>query len=212
MSNYQTLRALAEAATPGPWKTDGDDLVNLTDSGKGYPIDRYPDSVDIIIGQCPDCGDRGVGIMQESNAAYIAAVHPGAVLALLDEIEQLRARKDRVRHWKQETSTAMVRAATADLYEREHRRVQEMEIALRLARARVAELADLIATGARNLGIATMERDQARAEVKRLNGVLDLVREVLGSWSDLSKAHEYGCGNNRPCDACDLTEAIAVVK
>lgn len=46
------------------------------------------------------------------------------------------------------------------------------------------------------------ERDQLRAALKR-------VREVLSQWSSgLSRAHEYGCGNNRPCDACEIDELL----
>lgn len=42
------LRALAEAATPGPWKHYHGEVVQLTDAGKGYPLDYYQDSADVV--------------------------------------------------------------------------------------------------------------------------------------------------------------------
>ena len=71
-----TLRALAKAATPGPWEAEGD----------------YK-SPDII------AGDLVVAVtiasdmkppVNKANAEFIAAANPAAVLALLDEVARLR--------------------------------------------------------------------------------------------------------------------------
>lgn len=91
------LREIAQAATPGPWRLDGIDVVQLTDSGKGYPLDYYPDSAEIVNGQCSSCGDRNVAFSRLEDAAFIAAANPQTVVALLDEIERLhRSRAEAV--------------------------------------------------------------------------------------------------------------------
>ena len=81
MSDWKKLRELAEAATPGPWEN----RPGIDPPG------------DII---APGLGEYGpkpfithVGSWGRSaDAAFIAAANPQTVLALLDEIERLRAR------------------------------------------------------------------------------------------------------------------------
>lgn len=90
--DFKRLRDLASAATPGPWKFDGIDIFQLTDAGKGYPLDRYEDSRDVAVGRCQTCGTRDDAI-EDVDAAFIAAAR-SAVPALLDEIERLHTRKD----------------------------------------------------------------------------------------------------------------------
>jgi hypothetical protein len=85
------LRALAEKATPGPWS------ASEADEGKGFVAQVFGaessepqyesgegDSLSVACLDGPD--ERGT-----RNAAYIAAAHPAAVLALLDEAERLTA-------------------------------------------------------------------------------------------------------------------------
>lgn len=78
------LRALAEAATPGPWSVGHDDkecastlraqpVLATTGKPQGRPVD-----VIIPFGRA------------HSDAAFIAAANPQTVIALLDEIERLR--------------------------------------------------------------------------------------------------------------------------
>lgn len=64
VTDHATLRSLAEAATPG--LGTGDPVVVLFDYEEG-------------------------GIVREADAAYIAACDPTTVIALLDELETLRA-------------------------------------------------------------------------------------------------------------------------
>jgi hypothetical protein len=75
------LRALAEAATPGPWarsEVPGDTLTVYQDSSGG--------AIAWVN------GDNETGPHHPSaDAAYIAAVSPDVVLALLDERDALRA-------------------------------------------------------------------------------------------------------------------------
>ena len=85
------LRELATKATPGPWKDDGVDVYSVTDGGNGFPLDRYPDSVDVVVGQCERCGSAQVGAISAHDSRYIAAANTTVVLALLDEIDRLRS-------------------------------------------------------------------------------------------------------------------------
>lgn len=66
------LRRLAEAATPGPWEQS---------EGGMY--------VDVV-----DDDSQVAEVIRRADAAFIAAANPAAVLALLDEIERLRAGQD----------------------------------------------------------------------------------------------------------------------
>jgi hypothetical protein len=93
--DLKPLRSLADAATPGPWRYNGIDIVQLTDSGNGYPLDYYPDSKDIAIGKCSTCGSTDVGIQRQDDATFVAAAR-GAVPALIAEIEQLREQVDSI--------------------------------------------------------------------------------------------------------------------
>lgn len=85
----QQMRMLAAAATPGPWRWDGVDVQQLTDGGKGYPLDTYPDSSTVVIGQCDDCGNKRVAIMCSEDGAFIAASRT-LVPNLLDEVGRLQ--------------------------------------------------------------------------------------------------------------------------
>lgn len=95
IGDLKPLRALADAATPGPWRDDGSDIVQLTDAGKGYPLDYYPDSKDVAIGKCPTCGNTDVGIQRQEDAAFVAAAR-GAVPALITGVEQLHEQVDAI--------------------------------------------------------------------------------------------------------------------
>jgi hypothetical protein len=81
MTDTDTLRKLAEAATPGPWRVS-DKSVRLTQ-----------DNYILVVSQ-----DRWIGLvmdnceLSEEDAAFIAAANPTAVIALLDEMDALRAK------------------------------------------------------------------------------------------------------------------------
>ena len=81
-------RETMRRATERPWKSDGVDVFNLTDgAGQGFPLDRYPDSVDVVVGQCERCGTYEVGASPENLAAIACAVNNFE--ALMDECERL---------------------------------------------------------------------------------------------------------------------------
>ncbi|HEJ6446094.1 TPA: ead/Ea22-like family protein [Pseudomonas aeruginosa] len=76
MTDHAELRRLSEVATPGEWRTgDGDDSL--------------PDCV--LSGEFVVCEHAG------GDVDYIAAANPKTVLALLDEIDRLKAESDRLR-------------------------------------------------------------------------------------------------------------------
>ena len=74
------LRRLAEAATPGPWRTEylmgaGNDLLTAIIAGRATPDDLR------VIGST----------LAERDGKFVAAASPAVVLALLDELDELRA-------------------------------------------------------------------------------------------------------------------------
>jgi len=85
MTDHDELRALAEAATPGPWDSEYvwqavRHIVRNCDFVQG--ADEFSDGD----GFGWNYGPRG-----EGDPAYIAAVSPDVVVGLLDEIAELRA-------------------------------------------------------------------------------------------------------------------------
>ncbi|MFN7610550.1 MAG: ead/Ea22-like family protein, partial [bacterium] len=80
MNDNSELRRLAEAATPGEWKST---------YVKGHAFDQvFVENVDLI------CDVYG---RTSADAAYIAAANPARILALLDEVEALKRERDK---WK----------------------------------------------------------------------------------------------------------------
>ena len=87
LPNLSALRALAEKATPGPWKTA---------SGKGSASVRteHPEYNCAIYLNVRTCEIEESVKRWQSDAAFIAAASPDVVLALLDEIERLNQERD----------------------------------------------------------------------------------------------------------------------
>lgn len=80
MDNQQggSLKELARAATPGPWKVVwSTEIVSQTDGPKIASCDKFP--------------KKELDAMAKNDAAYIAAANPSAVLALIEERDALRA-------------------------------------------------------------------------------------------------------------------------
>ncbi|AXE32745.1 hypothetical protein DK842_17730 [Chromobacterium phragmitis] len=83
------LRAAAEAATPGPWRTGGskpDGLHEITVYGSQVVIDTDIGPKVLLE------GNSNFQAESVANAAYIAAANPAAVLALLGHIDAQAAR------------------------------------------------------------------------------------------------------------------------
>lgn len=106
--DLQQLKALAMAATPGPWYVQfGDDIrhqcmtaisaVNKRDGNDGLFEDDQPliavtfhQSYPAVNIEGDDCGDK--------DSAYIAAASPNVVLALIARIESLAADAERYQY------------------------------------------------------------------------------------------------------------------
>lgn len=92
--NTKHLRDLATAATPGPWKanvwieTDGSEW-RATGPGHDTQSETYDSSE-------PGCSDEQAA---QQDAAFIAAMSPEVVIALLDELEQLRGIANNAASW-----------------------------------------------------------------------------------------------------------------
>ena len=80
MSDHSELKRLAEAATPGPWAYDGSYVCPArTEDGTTY-VELWR--------SIADCH-------QPENTKFIAAANPAVVLALIAEVEGLRAQHGR---------------------------------------------------------------------------------------------------------------------
>ena len=81
--NNDELRRLAQAATPGPWVIDVGATIYSDDGDQTLfdPVCADPE-------ECEQC---------QADAAYIAAMHPGTALALLDALSAAGQERDR---WK----------------------------------------------------------------------------------------------------------------
>lgn len=98
------LRETAEAATPGPWEAeyDPDEGGVTVSAGSARTIGgkhawSYV-STDRIL-EWDDVWPEEGGEQREADAAHIAAFHPGTALALLGEVDALRAQVDRLHTW-----------------------------------------------------------------------------------------------------------------
>ncbi|QEL55460.1 ead/Ea22-like family protein [Chromobacterium paludis] len=83
------LRAAAEAATPGPWRTGGskpDGLHEITVYGSQVVIDTDIGPKVLLE------GNSNFQAESVANAAYIAAANPAAILALLAHVDVQEAR------------------------------------------------------------------------------------------------------------------------
>lgn len=80
MSETPDLRALAEAATPGPWESFHDRIAPDT----AVVTAEHDESLAV-------CEHEHEPQFRDADAAFIAAANPTAVLALLDEVDRLRA-------------------------------------------------------------------------------------------------------------------------
>lgn len=81
------LRELAAAATPGPWQFEYAGQFGKMGEVELYGNAQLPDEGDLIAVFSRDDNEQGA----EPNAAYVAAVSPDVVLALLDERDAQQA-------------------------------------------------------------------------------------------------------------------------
>ena len=76
MSDYSELKALAEAAPPGPWYPPGE----CEHQGMVFDCDGWP----LLC-------STGINSERDACVAYTAAANPTAILALIKEVERLNS-------------------------------------------------------------------------------------------------------------------------
>ena len=94
MTDTTDLRALAEAATPGPWHVHGQPGRDYGPGGRLWWLESDAEN---------DIGD----VEHTNDAAYIAAASPDRILALLDERDALLAEVDRLSGYWERTPEAI---------------------------------------------------------------------------------------------------------
>ena len=110
--DYEGLRKLAEAATAGPWEAECDEDEGEITVNAGTALTEWTEyDDDTKVGTPSACylaADRiikrydmwdGDFRRAAADAEFIAATHPGVVLALLDRITELEATLAKVREW-----------------------------------------------------------------------------------------------------------------
>lgn len=81
LPDLAALKALAMAATPGPWERDEGNEVSVSEDGdEGFWSWERAGPAQL----------HGSGNQPIADADFVAAVNPGVVLALIAEIERLR--------------------------------------------------------------------------------------------------------------------------
>ncbi|WP_213159992.1 ead/Ea22-like family protein [Pseudomonas aeruginosa] len=113
MTDINRLKELAERATPGPWSAaweEGDDTAwpNL------FPVIQAGNG-EVVIGNEGFYTDLE---QDKANATFCAAANPKTILALLDEIDGLKAENDALRgalHAVQAEVDGNLRPLTRDL-------------------------------------------------------------------------------------------------
>lgn len=82
------LREIAEKATEGPWEhREQEAWGEIYDEISIQPVQEIDDSEEAHVSCAP---------LNETDAAHIAAFDPPTVLALIDEVERLRVKLERI--------------------------------------------------------------------------------------------------------------------
>jgi len=190
----EKLRALALAATPGPWSAFVIGNTVAVDIGP-TPTGSNPCIVHWMGFESCDMPKK----YRKTNAAYIAEANPTNILALLDEIDKLKAenaglRKDaeryqlvrRGQHWavidgigdslRAESLDSAVDAAIASARKQENPMVDEQK--LRELVTRVSQLANLEANELAQV------MDEAAAAIFDLTTALESEQQAAKTWEN----------------------------
>lgn len=84
-----SLEALAKAATPGKWRSQGVSLTRDADYGCAFVVAEYGGLVAAALPYPTELDDDNFPRV-EANAAYIAAANPAALLSLIEENKRMR--------------------------------------------------------------------------------------------------------------------------
>lgn len=203
MTDHAELRRLAKAATPGPWRVQtGCSWRRIgTDNGDGdvlrpctHPHDGWPDIAAPV-----------------ENLEYIAEANPKTILALLDEIDGMKAsgwRNHSVNYARAEKCPQTLETAQA-AWDRDQELIEEQ-------RQQIARDSQTINQLRQKLQSAEVDRDRLKAENDALRGALHAVQaEVDGNLRPLTRdlvnmvsGLNNGTHPNDIYDHCDEIERI----
>jgi len=160
-ASLSSLRALALAATPGPWyhgAKNGAHKYCVYDKICWLDVDgsRWGDTPNIVISVSPDDGEY-------KTAAYIAAANPDAVLALLDELDAAN------------TSRRAAQARVAELTEQ----VQKLGRELHRHKLDTARL-DWLADRENAIGNVQLPTECVQAHPESLRAAIDAAMSMEG--------------------------------
>lgn len=158
--DIEKIRAAADKATPGPWRTNGRHI-------QGSPCG------DIATTRIFTDGDGGSLL----NAAHIAACDPTTILALCDEVEKLRVAAAIVGRDGSATATLLAAAESEverlrDMLNHEAKAHAETQAEVERLNQRVEELGNLLIESAKRVEIAEQEVARLRAERERVVAAL----------------------------------------
>ncbi|HBO0915269.1 TPA: ead/Ea22-like family protein [Pseudomonas aeruginosa] len=171
MTGHAELRRLAKAATPGEWSAvweEGDDTAwpNL------FPIIQAENGETVI-------GNEGFYSdleQDKANAQFCAAANPKTVLALLDEIDGMKAsgwRNHSVNYARAEKCPQTLETAQA-AWDRDQELIEEQ-------RQQIARDSQTINQLRQKLQSVEVDRDRLKAENEVLRGALKQFAEMLKS-------------------------------
>lgn len=186
------VRAADAAATPGPWRACGRAIEQLTDAGEGYPLDYYPDSIDVAAASCCQCGETS-GIGNQNDAELVALYRTAAprlaaeVAKLLDANGNLSREVARSHAVYLDIADSLLPSSTgpADLLAEIRRLQKANDTATKRAESAEAEVARL-AMELRCAQIQVEDRGNSYAEMKAkgtaLRAILDGLLVIVGHW------------------------------
>lgn len=168
MTDYSELKRLAEAATPGPWSTEANELYWLEDGYTKHLMETF-DGSDI-------CHDAE----HPANLKFIAAANPAAVLALIADVEALLESEQESTELCDTLSVLLGHVAVAV------RGPEEPN-----SRHGFHDLPSRVKT-------VVGERDQLKAEVEALRGVMAAVVSEIPHARYVSPGNSPGHSHRRP--------------
>ena len=151
-SELDQLRALAQAATPGPWRVEAQGHAPQQVARVNNLEVAPPDSVELA-----HCA---------TDAAYIAAVSPDVVLGLIAEVERLRLISRKSTGWHEVATLRRQRDLLLDMLVRSGVRYADIARAIdRDARDARAEAITTLASEREANAILTSEVERLRAQL-----------------------------------------------
>ncbi|MFK0939848.1 ead/Ea22-like family protein [Pseudomonas aeruginosa] len=176
MTDHAELRRLAKAATPGPWTLYVPEDYQGPEELPGYGVECAEGRA-IVWGAL----EPETGCQFDRDAEFIAAANPKTILALLDEIDGMKAsgwRNHSVNYARAEKCPQTLETAQA-AWDRDQELIEEQ-------RQQIARDSQTINQLRQKLQSAEVDRDRLKAENEALRGALkpfaefERVRSAMG--------------------------------